>query len=343
MSKWWQRYIFLFVLTIILFPNVGQAQVSLSAQNSLLMELSTGRVLFDQGAHEKRSIASLTKVMTAIIAIESEQFSDLVTTSRRAIYTPGSSIYLEQGEKMTLEDLTYGLMLRSGNDAAVAIAEHIGGSVEGFVHLMNEKAKWIGMTNTNFVNPHGLEDEGHYSTAYDLALLMRYAMNNDLFREISKTKSYRSQNRTYHWFNKNKLLTQLYEHSTGGKTGFTKKAGRTLITTAKHNNMELIAVTLNAPRDWQDHINLFEWGFNNYEMTLVDDHFFIPKTDLSEREAHLQYEQTFKVYPLNRFERQLIENERQNQLITQKQNDLSFRALVKIAFEKSMQIDQVLQ
>src|SRR5690625_1242967 len=118
---------------------------------------------------------------------------------------------------MTIRDLVYGLMLRSGNDAAVAISEHIGGSVEGFVYLMNEKASWLGMTRTNFTNPHGLEDDNHYSTAYDMALLMRYAMNNPQFVEISGTTAYRSDKRSYSWFNKNKLLTKLYEFCTGGK------------------------------------------------------------------------------------------------------------------------------
>lgn len=302
------------------------------------MESSTGRVLFDKRAHERQSIASLTKVMTAIIAIESEQFSEQVTTSRRAIHTTGSSIYLEQGEKMTLEDLTYGLMLRSGNDAAVAIAEHIGGSVEGFVHLMNEKAEWLGMTNTNFANPHGLEGEDHYSTAYDLALLMRYAMNNETFRRISATKSYRSDNRSYYWFNKNKLLTHLYEHCTGGKTGFTKKAGRTLVTTAQQNNMELIAVTLNAPDDWQDHIHLFDWGFNNFELTLIDNNFFMPKTFVQ-----LNEKDTFKIYPLNEFERQLLQNEQMNELTSNDKNNISLRKLIKIVFQKTLQISQVFQ
>lgn len=187
--------------------------------------------------------------------------SEQTKTSRRAIYTEGSSIYLEQGEKMSIEDLIYGLMLRSGNDAAVAISEHIGGSVEGFVHLMNEKADWLGMTNTAFKNPHGLHEENHYSTAYDMAILMRYAMNNKVFREISGTNFYQAKMRSYGWKNKNKLLTSLYDYCTGGKTGFTKISGRTLVTTAEKENQQLIAVTLNAPDDWNDHISMYELGF----------------------------------------------------------------------------------
>lgn len=257
------------VLLMLLYPETGQAQIDVSAHNAVLMEQSTGRVLYEKRAHEQQSVASITKIMTAIIAIESGEMDDITVASRRAIYTEGSSIYLEQGEKMSIRDLTYGLMLRSGNDAAVAIAEHIGGSVEGFVHLMNEKAQWLGMTNTNFENPHGLESDNHYSTAYDMALLMRYAMNNDTFQQVSETKMYTAETRTYAWKNKNRLLTQFYNHCTGGKTGFTKKAGRTLVTSAHNNHMNLIAVTLNAPDDWQDHINMFEWGFENYELTAI--------------------------------------------------------------------------
>ncbi|MGM8211657.1 D-alanyl-D-alanine carboxypeptidase family protein [Virgibacillus sp. W0430] len=247
-------------------PIIVQASVDVSAKNAILMEQSTGRVLYEKQANEKQPIASITKVMTAIIAIESGKLNEDVTTSRRAIYTEGSSIYLEQGEKMKLEDLIYGLMLRSGNDAAVAISESVGGSVEGFVQLMNEKAAWLGMTNTNFTNPHGLHDEAHYSTAYDMALLMQYAMNNEKFKEISSTSTYISESRSYGWKNKNKLLTSYYEYCTGGKTGFTKRSGRTLLTTAKKDALELIAVTLDAPDDWRDHIQMFEWGFKNYTL-----------------------------------------------------------------------------
>nr|WP_253286705.1 D-alanyl-D-alanine carboxypeptidase family protein [Virgibacillus sp. MSJ-26] len=246
--------------------SYAQPKVDVSAEASILLDQSTGDVLYEKNAHNKQQIASITKIMTAIIAIELGQMNEEAKTSRRAIYTEGSSIYLEQGEKMTIEDLLYGLMLRSGNDAAVAISEHIGGSVEGFVHLMNEKAKWLGMTNTQFANPHGLTDEDHYSTAYDMAILMQYAMANEEFRKISGTTSYQAENRTYYWQNKNKFLTKYYEYSTGGKTGFTKKSGRTLITTAKKDNIELIAVTLNAPDDWNDHTVLYEWGFENHNV-----------------------------------------------------------------------------
>lgn len=261
--------IFCLLFSSFFYPAIGRAEVGVSASNAVLMEQSSGRVLFEKRAHEKRPIASITKIMTAIIAIESGKLDETVTVSKGAVYTIGSSIYLEQGEKIKLKDLVYGLMLRSGNDAAVAISEHVGGSIEGFAHLMNEKARWIGMTNSSFDNPHGLDSENHYSTAYDMALLMRYAMENGQFRKIVKDKSYKSEKRAYAWQNKNKLLTSLYKYSTGGKTGYTRIAGRTLVSSAKKNDMDLIAVTLNASDDWQDHIGMFEWGFKNYDMTTI--------------------------------------------------------------------------
>ncbi|MEC5422353.1 D-alanyl-D-alanine carboxypeptidase family protein [Virgibacillus sp. C22-A2] len=267
------RFIICICIMLLFFsfsnPIIGQAKPGVSGNNAVLIEQSTGRVLFEKKAHEKESIASITKIMTGIIAVESGKMSEKAKVSRKAIYTEGSSIYLEQGEKITIEDLVYGLMLRSGNDAAVAIGEHLGGSEEGFVYLMNEKAKWLGMTNTNFENPHGLDSDNHYSTAYDMALLMRYAMKNEEFRSITGATAYKSDNRTYSWQNKNKLLTQFYEYCTGGKTGYTRKTGRTLVTTATKDGMDLIAVTLNASDDWRDHISMFEWGFKNYTMESI--------------------------------------------------------------------------
>jgi len=249
-----------------LFPNVGHATPEISANNAVLIEQSSGRVLYDRQANEKQSIASITKIMTAIVAIASGKMDEKTTISSNAVHTEGSSIYLKEGDKVKIEDLVYGLMLRSGNDAAVAIAEHIGGSVEGFVFLMNQKASWLGMTNTQFDNPHGLDSDNHYSTAYDMGMLMRYAMENDYFKKVTGTSSFQSENTSYPWKNKNKLLTSLYEHTTGGKTGYTKHTGRTLVSTAEKDGMELIAVTLDAPNDWEDHISLFEWGFENYDM-----------------------------------------------------------------------------
>lgn len=296
--------IFIFALIVsILFVNIPQkvnASISVSAQSAILMEQQTGRILFEKDAYTKRRIASITKIMTAILAIESGKMNQYVKVSEQAVRTEGSSIYLKPGEKIKLKDLVYGLMLRSGNDAAVTIADYVGGSVEGFVYLMNQKAKEIGMLNTHFANPHGLDDsKDHYSTAYDMALLTRYAMNNMTYREVSGTKVYRAPNPTEGWDriwrNKNRLLMN-YQYTTGGKTGFTKLARRTLVTTAQKGDMDLIVVTLNDSNDWNDHIAMYEYGFKNFDMTEI-----LPKgtIDLGKKTAydgHLFINHSF-VYP----------------------------------------------
>ncbi|MGM7635431.1 D-alanyl-D-alanine carboxypeptidase family protein [Bacillus sp. Hm123] len=250
------------------------AQANTSAVSAIVMEQQSGRVLYAKDPHEVMRIASITKIMTAIIAIESDKLEEKVKVSKRAVLTEGSSLYLKKGEKISLEDLVYGLMLRSGNDAAVAIAEHVGGSKEGFVFLMNEKAKEIGMKNTHFANPHGLDDsEKHRSTAYDMALLTRYAMKNAKYREIAGTEKYRVKDPSGEWdriwHNKNRLLTEKYEYCTGGKTGYTKKAHRTLVTTATKGDMDLIAVTLDASDDWNDHIYMYESSFEKYDPKVI--------------------------------------------------------------------------
>jgi serine-type D-Ala-D-Ala carboxypeptidase (penicillin-binding protein 5/6) len=265
-----------FITSVILLsiPTNTNASGSVSASSAVLMEQQSGRILFEKDAHEVRRIASITKIMTAILAIESGKLNDTVKVTENAVRAEGSSIYLKPGENIKLEDLVYGLMLRSGNDAAVAIAEYVGGSLDGFVYLMNQKASEIGMDQTHFANPHGLDDhEDHFSTAYDMALLTKYAMSNDTYKLISGTKVHRAPNPTENWDrvwkNKNRLLTELYEYTTGGKTGYTKRAKRTLVTTATKGELNLIAVTLNGPDDWNDHINMYEMGFNNYQLVKV--------------------------------------------------------------------------
>ncbi|WP_282597682.1 D-alanyl-D-alanine carboxypeptidase family protein [Bacillus sp. REN3] len=256
------------------FPFKAAATISVSARSAILIEQESGRVLFEKDAHRVSRIASITKIMTAILAIESGKLDQMVKVSDRAVRTEGSSIFLKPGEKIKLEDLVYGLMLRSGNDAAVAIAEAVGGSIEGFVFMMNEKAEQIGMKNTHFSNPHGLDDhENHLSTAYDMAMLTRYAMGNDTYRKIAGTKVHRSpdpgESWDRVWRNKNRLLTELYKYCTGGKTGYTKRAKRTLVSTAGKDDFELIAVTLNAPDDWNDHIQMFETAFSEYDIAEI--------------------------------------------------------------------------
>ncbi|GAK12871.1 LOW QUALITY PROTEIN: D-alanyl-D-alanine carboxypeptidase [Geomicrobium sp. JCM 19039] len=264
----------LFVSAEATAEQAEEAPFSVSAEGAILIEVESGRVLYEKDAESEKRIASITKIMTAMIAVEQGNLDDVVTVSTNAEGTEGSSLYLRAGEKVTLRDLVYGLMLRSGNDSAVAIAEHIGGSVEGFVYLMNDQVRRLGLEHTTFANPHGDDHEEHYSSAHDMAIIMQAAMQSDEFRDISGTEVHRAPNENESWDrvwkNKNRLLTERYEYSTGGKTGFTKRARRTLVSSAEKDGMELIAVTLNAPSDWDDHIRMFEFGFDTYQMkTLV--------------------------------------------------------------------------
>ncbi|TYS18991.1 D-alanyl-D-alanine carboxypeptidase [Rossellomorea vietnamensis] len=275
------------------FNETAEAAPSVSAQRAIVIDQDTGRVLYEKDAHTQSRIASITKIMTAILAIESGKLDEEATVSSNAVKAEGSSIYLKQGEKIKLEDLVYGLMLRSGNDSAVAIAEHVGGSLDGFVYLMNKKAEEIGMVNSNFENPHGLDDhESHYSTAYDMAILTRYAMQNETYREISGTKVHTSPDPENDWDrkwrNKNRLLTEKYKYCTGGKTGYTKRAKRTLVTTATKNEQNLIAVTLNGPDDWNDHIQMFEYGFKNFDTVIA-----LPQGEIQDIEDEFYKDKVF--------------------------------------------------
>lgn len=244
----------------------------ISAQKAAVIDVETGQVLYDKHINVKSFPASLTKVLTTIVALEEGELDDVVTVSKRAAYQEGSSIYLEVGEKLKLEDLLYGIMLASGNDASMAVAEHISGSIEGFADLMNEKARQMGAVNSNFVNPSGLPDPDHYSTAYDLAMIMRYALKNEVFREITATK-----HKTIPWSsndwgrglrNHNKLLWS-YKDITGGKTGYTKAAGRCLLASSLKEEREVVAVVLDDPDDWFDIRSLLDYGHNEYEFKEV--------------------------------------------------------------------------
>ncbi|WP_243290113.1 D-alanyl-D-alanine carboxypeptidase family protein [Bacillus sp. FJAT-47783] len=265
----WIGFFCLGLLLMTNFPTSSEGALSVNAESAIMIDQDTGRIFYEKDSHKKMRIASITKIMTAIIAIESGKMDEEVTVSKNAPYTEGSSIYLKQGQKIKLRDLVYGLMLRSGNDAAVAIAEHVGGSLEGFVYLMNQKAEEIGMMNSQFQNPHGLDDhDDHYSTAYDMAILTKYAMKNKEYEKIAGTKVHKTNGGEYVWKNKNKLLN-LYKYSTGGKTGYTKLAKRTLVSTASKDSLHLIAVTLNDPDDWNDHMNMFNRAFSQYMNVLV--------------------------------------------------------------------------
>lgn len=268
-----KKAIVILFIGLLLFPNVCFG-LSVSSRSAVLLDITSGRVLYEKDPNTPRLIASITKIMTAILAIESGRLTEEVTVGEEVLKMYGSNIYIELGEKMTLLDLIYGLMLRSGNDAAIVISVFIGGTEENFVKMMNDKAKELGMKNTVFKNPHGLDEETeNKSSAYDMALLSSYASKNEMYMEIVGTKKYQVQSdrKSYLWYNRNKLLT-LYDKATGGKTGYTPRAGRTLVTTAKYNNLNLTVVTLNDGNEYDTHESLYEYAFENYEMYKVLNH-----------------------------------------------------------------------
>lgn len=268
----------IFICFVLLFNIIGcsfvyaKESIDVNAKGVVLMEMTSKRVLYQKNAHVKLPMASTTKIMTALLALENGKLTDVVTVPAEASGVEGSSIWLSAGEKHTLEDLLYGLMLSSGNDAAATIAIHIGGSVEGFAELMNKKAKEIGAVDTNFVTPHGLHDENHYTTAYDLALISSVAMENPDFAKIVSTR-----NKTIPWEgskwdralrNKNKIIWQ-YDGGNGIKTGYTSNAGRCLVSAANKENMQLIGVVLNCPDMFEDSKKMLTYGFDTYDMTKV--------------------------------------------------------------------------
>ena len=274
------------LLILLLLIPINIKAYSSSATSTVLMDLDSLNVIYSNNMNDIRSVASISKIMTAIVAIENKDINDVVTIGEEINKAYGSGIYIKQGEEITLESLLYGLMLRSGNDAALAIAKYVGGDVGSFVELMNKKAVEIGMKNSKFNNPHGLDENGgNLSTAYDMALLTSYAMKNETYRKIVSTKKYtlKTNMNYYSWINKNKLLHS-HDYITGGKTGFTDVAKRTLVTTASKDNVNLVVVTLNDGNDFVDHINLFEEAFNNYtnynilkegEIEIIDEKYYL--------------------------------------------------------------------
>ena len=234
---------------------------ALSAQKAILMDASTGRVLYEKNADDRSLIASTTKIMTALVVCEQCNVLDRMRIPPEAVGIEGSSMYLQEGEVLTIQELLYGLMLHSGNDAAVALAIYCGGTVEGFAELMNDKARQLGMDDSHFENPNGLDAPGHYSTARDLAVLAAYAMKNPIFCKTVSTKSIAIGDRYLR--NHNKLLWQV-DGADGIKTGYTRAAGRILVSSAVREGRRLVAVTINAPDDWNDHAALLELGFAGF-------------------------------------------------------------------------------
>ncbi len=238
---------------------------NISAASAIVLDVKTGRILYSKNMNDKKPMASTTKIMTGLLALENSDPNDLVKIHKKAVGVEGSSIYLQNEEELKMQDLVYGLMLRSGNDAAAAIAHQISGSIEDFADLMNARAKEIGALNTNFMNPHGLHHEKHYTTAYDLALISREALLNKDFNKVARTKVWVADREGFKYFhNKNKTLSE-FSGGDGVKTGFTRAAGRCLVTSATRDGMQLVCVVLNAPNWFQDSYQLLNHTFDTYQ------------------------------------------------------------------------------
>ena len=238
---------------------------AISASSYIVMDTDNNRVLEGNNINKRSLIASITKIMTSMVVIDMTNVNKTVTIGDEVLKSFGSGIYVSVGEKISVINLLYGLMLRSGNDAAIALAYYTAGNMDNFAYLMNNKAKDIGMNNTTFVNSSGLEDgdKANYSTVYDMALLSGYAINNSLYKQIVGTKdiTVKTDLKTYVWHNKNKLLSS-YKYCVGGKTGFTEKARRTLVTNASKDGVNLTVVTFNDGNDFGDHKDLYEKYFD---------------------------------------------------------------------------------
>ncbi len=264
------KFIICFFIIICFIMIVPKTKViAKNGASKIIMEVNSNRVLFEENAYEQKYMASTTKILTAIVIIENCNLDDIITITKKTTGIEGSSIYLEEGEKLSVKDLLYGLMLRSGNDCAETLAVHCSGNIKEFAELMNKTAKKIGALNSNFVNPHGLHDDNHYTTAYDLALISAYSIKNSIFKEIVSTKSIKIPftTRDYDRFliNKNKMLSN-FEGSTGIKTGYTKKAGRCLVTSCERNGIELVCVVLNCPPMFEESERLLTDSFSNYKL-----------------------------------------------------------------------------
>lgn len=257
-----------FLILFILYPaNI----LAITANSYIVMEQNTNTVLLGNNYNQESLIASITKILTAIIVIENCDIKEVIEVDSEVLKAYGSAIYIEVGEKISVEDLLYGLMLRSGNDAALILANHISETEENFSKLMNEYVKKLNLKNTNFKNASGLDElTENISTAYDMAVIMNYAMKNEIFKKITSTNTYTAKTnyKNYTWDNKNRLLGN-NEYTTGGKTGYTVKANRTLVTTATNNFIDITVVTLNDANDFENHASLYNEIFKNYESIQV--------------------------------------------------------------------------
>lgn len=268
-----KRFFLFCLFALFVFSFLFESVLALceSSHSCILMDNDSGRVLYSKNPDEKRLIASTTKLMTFLIAYENGNLDKEIEAGEEILKMYGTSIYLSLGEKMTLRDMLYGLILRSGNDASVVIANNIGDSYDDFIALMNKRAKELGMKNTVFLNPHGLDEETeNYSTSYDMALLSRYLHNIPFYLEVSSTKHYTTSTslKAYDWYNRNKLLTQ-YKYTISGKNGYTPSAGKTLVSGSMKGNLSLTAVSLGDSDIYNTHVNLYEYGFSKYSSFMI--------------------------------------------------------------------------
>ncbi len=286
------RLIIMIVLFFLLFPyTVYAGEPSISAKAAILMDMETGEILYEKNAFEEMYPASTTKILTAILGLEMGSLNDIVHISENAAKIDEASIYLEKNHKVYLEDLIRGALIKSGNDAAYAIGEYIAGSESIFVMLMNKKAALLGGNNTNFINTNGLPNEKHKSTAYDLALMGRYAMQNLLFSEIVSLREDSIKfitGETRYLKNTNKLLWN-YPYTTGIKTGTTRAAGSCLVASARKNNTELIAVVLKSQDRYGECIRLFEYGFENFQSFSIEKNSIMGTVDILDGELDLMH------------------------------------------------------
>lgn len=304
------------------------SEPNLNSRAAIILERSTGAILFGKNETEIRKMASTTKIMTAIVVLENvENLSEIVTVSKKASSIGGSRLGLSVGDKISVEDLLYGLLLCSGNDTAIALAEFVGGNLEGFANLMNQKALSLGLNNTHFVTPHGLDNDEHYTTAYELALLTNYALENKTFSEIVSARTYTVQinNHTKNISTTNELLGYL-NGVYGVKTGFTNGANRCLVTACKREDLDIICIVLGSDTKkfrTQDSIKLIEYAFSNFEMVDINsiiqenfsnwqqqssNNFFINKGVSSNVETSIA-NITFSKYPVNTLNIENIEIE----------------------------------
>lgn len=289
------------ILVICLAICTMPYNVKANENNSSIVaiDIPSGRILYEKNANEKKLIASTTKIMTAILTIENGDLNQKIIVSEEVLKMYGTNIYLSVGEEMSIKDLLYGLILRSGNDAAVVLAKNIGGTEEKFVDMMNIKAKELGMNSTTFQNPHGLDDNTkNISTAYDMALLSQYAYENQTYREISMTKKYKTSthDKSYLWINRNKLLS-IYSNCTGGKNGYTPLAGKSLVSTAEKNDMQITMASLNDPNIYENQQSLYEKLFKKYKnYTIIDKSNFSISKSLYKGKTYIK--NSF-IYPLS--------------------------------------------